>query len=286
MNRKMLKENAKANMKKNHWIFVAIAFIMGLGTSNSSFSFSINVDKESYTSFFSNPEQTQSQFSKLITDERALITLVVFFISAVFLFLVITIISTALQAFVFTPLRAGGIRFLLKQRKNHPARFSELICNFKDKTFLNIAITTLIKTLYIFGYTLLLFIPGIIKSYEYWAVTYILAVRPDIDRKEALRLSKTIMDGHKMELFILDLSFIGWKILSSITGGLVGILYVSPYMECTFAEFFGYIRTEAIKNEIITANDIPDYEFYMPSDNVNTQSQGTPIINNNENPNI
>ena len=285
MDRKILKENAKANMKKNHWLFVAIAFVMGLGTSNPSFSFSFNIDTEDLTSFFSNPEQGQSQLSKLLTDESALITIAVLFISAIFLFLVTTVISTALQAFVFTPLRAGGIRFLLKQRKNNPARFSELICNFKDKTFLNIAITTLIKTLYIFAYTLLFIVPGIIKSYEYWAVTYILAVRPDIDRKEALRLSKTIMDGHKMELFMLDLSFFGWRILSSVACGLVGILYVSPYIECTFVEFFSYIRTEAIKNEIITANDIPDYEFCTPSDNINSQNQGTSIINNNENPN-
>ena len=158
----------------------------------------------------------------------------------------------------------GGSRFFLKLRKNHPVEFSEIFANFKDKTFINIAKVTFFKELFITLYTCLLIIPGIIKTYEYWAVSYILAVRPDIEYKEALRLSKTVMKGNKLDLFVLGLSFFGWNLLSVFSCALLSIFYVAPYMQATYAEFFSYIREDAIAKGVITPYDIPDYEPYVP----------------------
>ena len=67
-----------------------------------------------------------------------------------------------------------------------------------------------------------------------------------MDRKRALELSQQMMDGHKMEAFVLELSFFGWFLLSTLTCGLVGIFYVNPYLDATFAEFYVAIRTESI----------------------------------------
>ena len=111
---------------------------------------------------------------------------------------------------------------------------------------------------------MLFIIPGIIKAFEYWAINYILAVRPDIDRKEAHRLSKLLMDGNKWDCFVLGLSFLGWSILGSFTFGLLNIFYVNPYMQATFVEFFSDIRLQALAKGTITPNDIPDYEVYNP----------------------
>ena len=110
----------------------------------------------------------------------------------------------------------------------------------------------------------LFIIPGIIKSFEYWAIDFILAVRPDIDRKEAHRLSKILMDGNKWDCFVLGFSFIGWHLLTIFTFGLLNIFYVNPYMQATYVEFFSDIRLQALAKGAITINDIPDYEVYNP----------------------
>lgn len=79
----------------------------------------------------------------------------------------------------------------------------------------------------------LLVIPGIVKAYSYSLTPYILAKYPDIDAKEALKLSMKYMDGRKADLFVLNLSFIGWILLSSLTVGLLAVFYVLPYFMIT-----------------------------------------------------
>ena len=71
-----------------------------------------------------------------------------------------------------------------------------------------------------------------------------------MDRKEAFQISKRMMDGQKMETFILDLSFIGWILLSAITCGIVGIFYVNPYREATFAELYAFNKAKRMKKDI------------------------------------
>lgn len=87
-------------------------------------------------------------------------------------------------------------------------------------------------------WSLLLVIPGIIKQFEYLMVSYILADNPDMPAMDALRKSKQMMKGHKWNAFVLSLSFLGWGILSLLTGGILDIFYVRPYMEATYAELY------------------------------------------------
>ena len=88
-------------------------------------------------------------------------------------------------------------------------------------------------------------IGGVIKHYSYMLTPYIIAENPDIDGKEAIRLSRRMMDGRKMEAFLLDCSFIGWHILGYLTFGLVEGLWVVPYRTAAFTEFYADAREEA-----------------------------------------
>ena len=81
-------------------------------------------------------------------------------------------------------------------------------------------------------------IPGVVKSYEYKMIPYLLAEYPDMSTKEVFSKSREMMNGQKMDTFILDLSFIPWSVLSAITAGIAGFFYVSPYKDATYAELY------------------------------------------------
>lgn len=95
--------------------------------------------------------------------------------------------------------------------------------------------------LFTFLWSLLLVIPGIIKGYSYSMAMYILAEEPEIGAREALRRSQEIMDGHKLELFGLHLSFIGWHLLACITCG-IAYVWVMPYINATVTNFYNSIK--------------------------------------------
>ena len=116
---------------------------------------------------------------------------------------------------------------------------------------MNIVLTMFLKNLFTTLWTLLLVVPGIVKHYEYLMIPYILAENPGMDRKEAFKISKRMMDGQKMDTFILDLSFIGWAFLSAITCGIVGIFYANPYREATFAELYAFNKAKAYEEGYI-----------------------------------
>ena len=95
--------------------------------------------------------------------------------------------------------------------------------------------------LFTFLWSLLLVIPGIIKAFGYSMAMYILAENPSIGALDALKQSENMMKGHKMEMFILDLSFIGWHLLASITFG-IAYIWVIPYINATKTNFYNKIK--------------------------------------------
>ncbi len=101
----------------------------------------------------------------------------------------------------------------------------------------------LVNNLFIFLWSLLFVVPGIIKYYEYSMSYYILLENPEMKHQEARRASMKIMDGNKGRLFCLHLSFVGWFILSAFTLGIL-LLWVVPYMETAQAAFYREICRE------------------------------------------
>lgn len=108
----------------------------------------------------------------------------------------------------------------------------------------NALVLRVLTGLFIFLWSLLLVIPGLVAAYSYSAAPYIMAEDPDCTPMEALRRSKARMDGHKMSLFLLDLSFIGWYLLSALTLG-IGNLFLTPYTHAARAAFYRSLPAQA-----------------------------------------
>ena len=110
-------------------------------------------------------------------------------------------------------------------------------------------------SLWVFLWTLLFFIPGIIKSIAYSQMFYVLAENPGIGVRKAMQISKIITQGHKDDLFMMGLSFLGWTFLCLLSMG-IGFLWLGPYMEMSFAN--AYL---ALKNMAIMTNKISPADF-------------------------
>jgi uncharacterized membrane protein len=106
--------------------------------------------------------------------------------------------------------------------------------------------TQFLVGLFTFLWSLLLFVPGIIMGCAYSQAMYILADDPGIGPMEAIRRSKEMMEGHKMEYFVLCLSFYGWALLGAFT---LGILYIwlIPYMQATMANYHRSLKGEFVE---------------------------------------
>lgn len=106
-----------------------------------------------------------------------------------------------------------------------------------------------LMVLFIFLWSLLLLIPGIVKGYAYMMTPFILKDNPELSANEAINLSQKMMKGHKFDLFYLMLSFIGWGILGIFTLG-IGYLWLMPYMYAAFAAFYQDVKKEYMTNNI------------------------------------
>lgn len=167
-------------------------------------------------------------------------------------FCISSIIAIIFTIFIAYPLIVGGKKYFLKAREGSKTKISVIWEVFKDGNLANIAITMLLRNIYNALWYLTI-VGGIIKSYEYRMIPYILAENPKIKRKQAFKLSKQMMRGNKWKTFILDLSFLGWNLLSVLSYGLLNILYVNPYNAATIAELYVELKNNAIKEK---------YEYY------------------------
>lgn len=147
--------------------------------------------------------------------------------------------------FVLLPLAVGysnSMRVLLETGDN---RLTNNSFSLGFGNWLHVVWGMILSTIYIFLWTLLLIIPGIIKSYSYALTPYILVEHPEMSANEAIEESMRLMDGHKFDLFYLQLSFIGWAILSILSFGL-GFFWLIPYQMTAQAAFYRDIKNEAM----------------------------------------
>lgn len=207
-----IKKQGKMAFKANYWKSVIVAFVSTLligGTSTAS----------------SNTVKSKLSNVTITLTPTELLTILIALLASLF---IISVVSILLQIFVFNPLNVGCHNFFKENVKTNSADLSEITLGFKNygKTF----VTLFLRDLFIFLWSLLFIIPGLIKSYSYRMVPYIIADEPELSSSEVISRSREMMNGHKFHTFLYDLSFIGWIILSCITAGIVGIFWVNPYI--------------------------------------------------------
>ena len=152
--------------------------------------------------------------------------------------------STILLSLLFlSPLQVGYYNTF---KRLHREGDTGLVGNLFSQGFGNwghIVLGQLLMGIFIFLWSLLLIVPGIIKAYSYAMTPYILVDRPELSVRDAIRLSGRMMSGRKLDLFCLHLSFIGWMLLCILTLG-IGILFLSPYMMTAQAAFYQDVRSD------------------------------------------
>ena len=153
----------------------------------------------------------------------------------------VTSSSFSILTLLLLPLSFGYAILFLDVIRGIKLDFGRLFDGFKD--YGRILGTQLLVTLYTFLWTLLLVIPGIVKSYSYAMTLFILKDHPELQYNAAIEKSMQMMSGHKMKMFLLDLSFIGWGILCIFTLG-IGFLFLAPYVEASHAAFYEDLKKE------------------------------------------
>lgn len=138
-------------------------------------------------------------------------------------------------------LQLGYAQFLLRQQNRGDGEFNDLFSYF-DRFGDGFA-QSFLRELYVILWGLLFLIPGIMASYRYAMTPFLMVEFPELTASQAIDRSKQIMDGHKMDLFLLDLSFFGWMFLAALTAN-IGNLWLNPYRNAAHAAFYMELRKE------------------------------------------
>ena len=156
------------------------------------------------------------------------------------IFQVIPTVGSVLALFIAGPMLVGVSMFSLSLSRGESARLEQIFEGFKN--YGTVLGAYLLMVLFIFLWMLLLIIPGIIAAIAYSQTFYILAEDDAISSMDALKKSKEMMDGYKWKYFCLGLRFIGWALLCIRTLG-IGFLWLSPYIQISYAKFYEDIKT-------------------------------------------
>ena len=214
-NRQDVKLRAKAIMKRNYWKMFVISLLASILAGEST----ANVT-----------------FKDVATNgDQSLQALIATIVS------IIGVIALLYEIFIANPIRVGKADYFLKNHDENPP-LSTLFSAFKSN-YLNKVAIMLVMQIKILLWSILFIIPGVIKAYEYSMIPYILAEDGSLELKEVFAKSKQLTSGNKMNLFVLDLSFIGWYILCVITCG-IGFVFLDPYHSQTWIEVYSDLKQQ------------------------------------------
>ncbi len=230
-----IKRRGKAVFKANYWRSVLSAFLLSLLVGGSALSAGSNMDDDDVEPVddmdTSGAEQTFNDaadaFNNLPEDQKSAVGMVI--IGAILAGLVVACIAFVLRIFVFNPLQVGCYGFFRENARGLHPDLGVIKSGFGryGHTF----ITLLLRDLFLILWTLLFIIPGIVKTYSYRMVPFILRDNPELSATEVITASRHLMNGNKWKTFVFDLSYIGWFLLGCITFGLVNVFWTSPYRQ-------------------------------------------------------
>jgi uncharacterized membrane protein len=219
VNRKQIKLNAKSALQFRYWPILGVELIASALTGSASLGFSFR---------FSNRESMETMLNN--PHFRAVL-------ATLFAVSIAASIAGILYMILFgNVITVGNAGVRLKAYRKEPFKIVDLFSGLKayKKNIGTMALYTLFITL---GF-MCFFVPGIIVALGLYEVPYMLAEDPNISGMEAIRRSWENMKGHKGELFVLHLSFIGWILLTILTFGVLAIFYAGPYMSLAEAGFY------------------------------------------------
>lgn len=211
---------------RGNWVTAVLVCLVAGILSGSSFSSDININFEGGQPIqITLPEQYEEILVGVLGISLAFLTVVA---------VVISVVGLILGGVI----EIGKARYHLNLIDGAAARFDDLFSAFPQ--FLAALVMNLVRQVLVSLGMLLLVIPGVMLTFSYAAAPYIMAQDPECEGLEALRRSRELMKGNRMDLFLLDLSFIGWDLLSLLTLG-IGSLFLNPYKQAARASFFRHI---------------------------------------------
>ena len=162
----------------------------------------------------------------------------------------IPVVGSLLAAVIVTPaFSLTLVRVYLALAKGVKPQAKDAFSGFDD--FWSAFKVTFLVGLYTFLWSLLFVIPGIVKGISYSMAMYVLAENKGMSATECINASKEMTNGHKMDLFVLSLSFIGWMILGSITLG-IAYIWITPYMQATFTNAYNSLKPAVVETAEVT----------------------------------
>ena len=227
MNSKELRVKAWESLKGKYWMAFIVVLVAGLICSIGGV----------FTSF----AQDLSEVLGLVDPAELDTDMVIGALVLNGVVIVSAIIGALFSIFVTNAMTVGVNNYFIKNTDSKPS-FGDAFSGFRVKYGRNIGTLLLvgIKTVL---WTLLFIIPGIIKTYEYAIIPYILADDPEISSKDAFKKAKQMMKGNKWRLFKLEFSFIGWAVLCVLTLG-IGMFFLIPYVNAAAAEFYVELKNK------------------------------------------
>lgn len=174
-------------------------------------------------------------------------------------------------------------RVFLEGRVYEKVPFQRILFLLRVKKWTKVSCTMFLSSFYrlLWSFTV---VGGIIKHFSYYLVPYIAAENPDISPREVISLSRKMMNGHKWECFVFELSFLPWHLLGALTGGISEILYTNPYKEAVFCEYYAGLRAEAKKKQLAGSERLNDTFLYEKASDEQIQAAYRDVITALENP--
>lgn len=232
-----LKQKAKSVLSRfGYWTPFFATILTGLLMTDPSSIFSLVIENPAYQSVLEDPEYAPVLIGGI---------LLVFAVSVLF------------NIFVGYPILVGMKRFFMENRLSG-AKIERVFWVFKSGNYFNVVKVMFLMNLKILLWSLLLIVPGIIKGYEYFMIPYILAENPGISAKRAFEITKEMTRDEKFDIFWLGLSFIGWILLGTLACG-IGVLFVEPYIQATYAELYQAMREKAHNGGFSDYNELPGF---------------------------
>lgn len=246
-----LKQRAKNVLKGTYWKAFLVSLLISFACGGGSAGFNFNTSRINYGGNHGNSYGYSygSDFANF--NPKALIAII---IGVLVFALIILLVAIAFRIFIGYPLEIGGRRYFVQAAQGN-ADLNCLGYAFNRQKYMDIIKAMLWRALFNFLWYLLLFIPGIVKSFAYSMVPYILTDNPNIGYRRAIELSNKMTDGHKFRIFVLGLSFIGWYILGMMAL-CIGVLFVVPYQSATMAELYLALRRNALEYGMCTYEEL------------------------------